>query len=145
MWRGRTFSDSSLYFKRLASNSRAAGDGWARRDMRFIAVILNTTLRTTQGKPSTISCFCVIVSEYDDSHLLLASNFFWMCGNRSVGPPVGLVGSGTKCGRSSDSHLCCSICAAVGREVGSMVRHSATKSFAVSDTFAQYSAEMSGS
>lgn len=75
------------------------------------------------------------------SHVFLALNTFWMLGSRSVGPPVGLPGSGTKCGFSDASHLCCSAPVAVGRNEGSTVRHSFTKSRAVSETFAQYSTE----
>jgi hypothetical protein len=64
---------------------------------------------------------------------------FWMCGSRSLGPQVVLSGSGTECGFSSASHRCCSISAAVGRWVGSTVRHALTKSLAVLDAFAPYS------
>ena len=68
-----------------------------------------------------------------------ASNAFWICGSRFVGRPDALSGSGTKCGWSEESHLCWSASAAVGRDVGSIVRHVDTKSRAVSETFAQYS------
>ena len=78
-------------------------------------------------------------------HVFLALNTFWMLGRRSVGPPVGLSGSGTKCGFSDASHLCSSASAAVGRDVGLTVRQSLTKSRAAVETFAQYSAVREGS
>ena len=80
----------------------------------------------------------------ENAQVLRASNALWMCGSRFVGRPLGLSGSGTKCGSSDASHLCCSASAAVGREAGSIVRHSDTKSRAVSETFAQYSSVKSG-
>ena len=67
-----------------------------------------------------------------------------MFGSRFVGRPLGLSGSGTKCGSSDASHLRLSASAAVGRDVGSIVRHSRTKSFGVSETFAQYSSAGEG-
>ena len=78
------------------------------------------------------------------AQVLRASNAFWICGRRFVGRPDALSGSGTKCGCSDASHLCCSASAAVGREAGSIVRHSDTKSRAVSETFAQYSSVRNG-
>lgn len=78
-----------------------------------------------------------------DIQVFFASNAFRMFGSRFVGRPLALSGSGTKCGCSDASHLCCSASAAVGRDAGSIVRHADTNSRAVSDTFAQYSAVFS--
>lgn len=64
-----------------------------------------------------------------------------MYGSIFVGLPLVLSMSGTKCRWSNASHLCRSISAAVGRDVGSIVRHARTKSFAVSETFAQCSSD----
>ena len=97
----------------------AVGESPASSVRRFVAIIENTALR----------------------NVFFASNAFWICGRRFVGRPDALSGSGTKCGCSDASHLCLSASAAVGREVGSMVRHSETKSRAVSETLAQYSSE----
>jgi hypothetical protein len=57
--------------------------------MRLIAIIPKTALRTVH-----------ITKEHEKnaqrifeplfSHVFLASKFFWMCGNKFVGPPPGL-------------------------------------------------------
>lgn len=132
-----SFSDSSLYSAIFASSSPdAEADSAASVDILFTAVTPNTILRTARNlvsMPSTKMRRC------RNSQRALPAKRFWMCGSKSLGPPVGLSGSGTKCGFSSASHRCCSISAAVGRWLGSTVRHALTKSLAVLDTFAQYS------
>lgn len=138
----RTFSASCLYC--VISLASCDTPGRACPVSRFIATIPSTALRTMQHI-ALASAPQLITSKRnkttnDDLHVFLALNTFWMLGNKSVGPPVGLSGSGTKCGCSDASHLCCSASAAVGRDVGSTVRHTLTKSRAVSETFAQYSA-----
>lgn len=135
-----TFSDSSMYCRRLAPSAWCVGDMCTSDDMRFIAIIENTALRTGQGRhdqrprrpprpPGP--------RQREHVQVLRASKCLLTCGSRSVGPPF--AESGTKCGRSDASHLCLSASSQVGRDAGSMVRHSETKSRAVSDTFPQYS------
>ena len=48
--RGRTFSDSSLYCWMSAPSARAPGERPAIVDMRFIAIIENTALRTVRDE-----------------------------------------------------------------------------------------------
>ncbi len=75
---------SSLYNLTLSDSSWALASRWfpASADMRLSAVMLNAALR----------------------HSCLALSALLTNGNRSVGPPLGLVGSGTKWGVVSASH-----------------------------------------
>jgi hypothetical protein len=131
-----SFSDSSLYLAIFSWSSPPCMA--ASVAIRFIAVIPHTARRTAH-RDRVNGPIQWQIARVRHLQRVLASKRFWMCGSRSVGPPVGLSGSGTKWGFSSASHGCANTDAAFGRFVGSTVRQSLTKFFAVSDTFAQYS------
>ena len=120
------------YFTHRGSRTGEKAQRSARREDEQQSVNRPKTTKTPRGKNQKYA------------QVFFASNARCICGSRSVGRPLGLSGSGTKYGFSAASHGCRSASAAVGRDVGSIVRHSRTKSRAVSETFAQYSSMEGG-